>query len=235
MSSKTIIISNTEFDYDFGCRLLKLKYENCPFPELSDFWESITPATFSDIAKLDNIEERRVAMNCMGIERLIKEVEPTLVHKQTINKKTTYINHKGVLENKGFKDTYELYKVSGDKLSRGMQTNRWNKFDDVYYVKCKDTSTNRDYIIFVDLREVYNTNIDMEKVRDWSERDSIEKHVTAVQCIAWTIQTNISKGNIEKIVRQGDCILIKPKNNDRMVSIRHLTEKEYKELLVAES
>ena len=61
--------------------------------------------------------------------------------------------------------------------------------------------------------------------------------VNAIQCIAWTIQTNIAEGNIEKIIRQGDCILIKPKNmrSVGLVNDRHLTEKEYKELLVAES
>jgi hypothetical protein len=44
--------------------------------------------------------------------------------------------------------------------------------------------------------------------------------------------------NIEKIIRQGDCILIKPKNIELVTDnspVRHLTEEEYKYLLVAES
>jgi hypothetical protein len=47
--------------------------------------------------------------------------------------------------------------------------------------------------------------------------------------------TNIEVGGIEKIVRQGDCILIKPKKNCVFGRERHLTEKEYINLLVAES
>ena len=62
-----------------------------------------------------------------------------------------------------------------------------------------------------------------------------DKPLNAIQAIAWTIQTNIPEGGIEKIVRQGDCILIKPNTTERFRGERHLTEKEYKELLVAES
>jgi hypothetical protein len=67
------------------------------------------------------------------------------------------------------------------------------------------------------------------------ERD--KNKVKAIQAIAWTIQTNIEKGNIEKIVRQGDCVLIKPKNSElpTLDTPRHLTEEEYRKLMVAES
>jgi hypothetical protein len=42
-------------------------------------------------------------------------------------------------------------------------------------------------------------------------------------------------GNIETIVRQGDCILVKPTNDERLDLPRHLSGKEYLELLELES
>ncbi len=36
-----IIIENTRFDYNIGCRLLKTKYRNVPFKGLEDIWEDI--------------------------------------------------------------------------------------------------------------------------------------------------------------------------------------------------
>jgi hypothetical protein len=76
---------------------------------------------------------------------------------------------------------------------------------------------------------VYNTNNE----NSWNFEVS---KINALQCIAWTIQTNVPQGNIEKIIRQGDCILIKPKGKyTELNSPRHLTEQEYKTLLVAES
>ena len=36
-----IIIENTRFDYNIGCRLLKTKYRNTPFNGLEDIWEDI--------------------------------------------------------------------------------------------------------------------------------------------------------------------------------------------------
>jgi hypothetical protein len=96
-------------------------------------------------------------------------------------------------------------------------------------VKCKDTSTDREYFIWVDLNSVYRTNNE----NSWNFEKT---KVNAIQCVAWTIQTDIEEGNIEKIIRQGDCILIKPKSLTKGSGrVRHLTEKEYKELLVAES
>jgi acyl-CoA synthetase (AMP-forming)/AMP-acid ligase II len=99
-----------------------------------------------------------------------------------------------------------------------------------HFVKCKDTSTNREYLIWVNANEVWRTN---KTDNDYSFEI---KKVNATQAIAWTIQTNVPQGKIAKIIRQGDCILIKPKGKYEPLSTpRHLTEKEYKTLLVAES
>jgi hypothetical protein len=216
-----IIINNTEFDYDIACRILKAKGGEAPFEQLEDIWNDIDPITFKDIAKFENIEKRRIAINHLGTEKLLKEVEAKLLHTQTMNKTTTWINGEGKKETIRYKDTYELYMVSRTQLLGDKRT--WG--DDFYFVKCKDTSTDREYIIWVDGKEVCRTN------GGWS----IDERLTPISCIAWTIVTNIEKGGIEKIIRQGDCVMIKPKAEFVVGSERHLTEDEYRELLVNES
>lgn len=226
-----IIVENIPFDYDFGCRLLKLKYnDDCPFEELEDIWNDIKPLTFKEIAKLENLEQRRIGIVCLGLERLVKEVKPILINKKTLNKETTWVTESGELVTKKFKDTYELYKVEGKYFNENLTRNlSWQRTEDVYFVKCKDTSTDREYMIWVDVNSVYRTN----NIEDRWNVD-ISK-INAIQCIAWTIQTNVPIGKIEKIIRQGDCILIKPKNKAKVGNVRHLTEQEYTELLIAES
>jgi hypothetical protein len=224
-----IIIDNVKFDYNVGCRLLKLKYKDCPMGALSDIWEDIIPMTFKEIAKdIINLEQRRIAVGCLGLERLYDEVNPKLIKKETLKKNTTWVNSKGELETIKFNDTYELYKVDGKVWTEGVSLGSWERPDDVYFVKFKDTSTDRHYMIWVDNRSVYQTNN-----KDWFNRE--KSQITPTQAIAWTIQTNIVKGGIEKVVRQGDCVLIKKKENAEVGSVRHLTEQEYRELLVAES
>lgn len=222
-----IVVNNTEFNYDLGVRLLKLKNgDDCPFDELSDIWNDIIPLTFKEIAQLENLEQRRVGVNCLGLDRLVSEVNPTLINSETISKTTHWVNEDGSITEHKFDDTYELYCVKGDYFNEGLSN--WQKMSDSYYVKCKDTSTDRDYLIWVDLRDVYATNTD-------SRWDYQPNKVTAIQSIAWTIQTDIKKGGIKEILRQGDCILFKPKRNAEIGNVRHLTEKEYRSLMVAES
>jgi hypothetical protein len=224
-----IIVDNVKFDYNIGCRLLKLKHKDCPIDALSDIWDDIVPMTFKEIAEnIINLEQRRVAINCLGLDRLYDEVNPTLIKKQTITKQTTWVNSKGEIETLKFKDTYELYKVDGSMWTEGITLPTWQTPEDVYFVKFKDTSTDRHYMIWVDKRSVYQTNN-----KDWYDREKCQ--ITPIQAIAWTIQTNIIKGGIEKLVRQGDCVLIKKKENAEVGSVRHLTEQEYRLLLEAES
>jgi len=222
-----IIINNMKFPYDLGCRLLKLKHQTCPFEQLADIWDDIVPLSFKEIAQLPNLEQRRVGVLCLGLERLINEVKPKLISKETLKKSTMWVNENGELVEKKFNDTYELYEVSGEYFNKGLTG--WQKMDNSYFVKCKDTSTDRTYLLWVEPNSVYRTNNE----RGW---DFEINKVNAIQAIAWTIQTNVPQGNIKKIVRQGDCILIKPKGKyEPLSSPRHLTEKEYTKLLVAES
>ena len=227
-----IIINNVEFPFNEGCRLLKLKYDKCPMKEIEDFWEDIVPMNFKDIAvSFTNTEQRRVGILCLGLEKLVSEVNPRLIKSETIKKETTWVDENGVLQNHKFNDTYELYEVDGSIW--GENQRGWN-VRNVHYVKCKDTSTDRDYLIWVDAQSVYQVNND----RKWlSSDEDYGVQINAIQAIAWTIQTNVAKDNIEKIVRQGDCIMIKKKFPNEAIgdTLRHLTEVEYLELLVAES
>ena len=230
-----IVVENLKMGFDLGCRMLKLKYgDKCPMEQLEDFWDGIEPMTFTEIAKLENIEQRRVGITCMGIDRLMTEVEPTLLDSRTISKQTTWVNADGELETIDFEDTYEYFKVDEKHLNTGKE-NRWEKIEDTFFVKCKDTSTDRVYMIWVNPREVFNTNL-LQPLTWESPRYSEPTDVNAIQCIAWTIQTTIPQGEIEKIIRQGDCIMVKPNAGYTTLDTpRHLTENEYLELIVAES
>jgi hypothetical protein len=225
-----IVINNVEFPFDLGCRVLKLKYQDeCPMEQLEDFWDKVVPATFGDIAQLPNLEQRRVGILNLGMEAIIKEAKPTLLSSKTIKKTTTWVNEKGELVEHTFDDTYELFEVKGEVFSQNME-NSWRKMEDCHYVRCKDTSTDREYLIWVDLRSVYSTN---ELGSNW---DFDMSKINPIHCIAWTIQTDVPQGNIAKIVRQGDCVMIKPKGTyTPLDKPRHLTEKEYLKLVVAES
>ena len=227
-----IVISNVEFPFDLGCRVLKLKYkEECPMAQLEDFWNDISPASFGDIALLPNLEQRRVGIVHLGIDNIVKSVNPKLISRNEIKKTTTWVNEQGEIETHNFIDVYELYKVEGSVFSQGLE-NSWRNMEDCHYIRCKDTSTDREYLIWVDLQSVYRTN---DLGDNWSFSENLHK-INAIQCIAWTIQTNVPQGKIEKIIRQGDCIMIKPKKNYvPLDNARHLTEKEYRKLLVAES
>jgi hypothetical protein len=220
-----IIINNTEFEYDFACRMLKAKGGESPFEQLEDIWDDIKPITFKEIAKLENIEQRRIAINHLGTEKLLEEVKGKLIDKQTLNKTTTWINSEGEEETISYKDTYELYQVPRTALLG--DTANWGA--DFYYVKCKDTSTDREYIIWVDGSSVVRTN------GSWCNDKDIPQHINAIMSIAWTITTNIEVGGIEKIARQGDCVMIKPNKEYETTRERHLTEDEYRTLIVAES
>lgn len=154
--------------------------------------------------------------------------------REGISKSTTWVSPNGELIQKSFNDIYELYEVEGSKLSEGREGNGWQKIDDVYFVKFKDTSTDREYMIWVDARSVWRTNKGIEYAptpSNWGEA------IRPIQAIAWTFTTNVPEGQIEKMVRQGDCLLVKKKEGeyDLLNTARHITEHEYRNLLTLES
>lgn len=224
-----IVISNQTFDYNLGVRLLRAKHRECPdWIDLQDIWEEINPMTFKEVVKtFKNVEERRIAIGCIGIESITEEINPVLVKSETLKKQTTWVQPDGELVTKSFDDTYELYKVRREDLLEG--TERTWGLDDVYYLKFKDTSTDREYMLWIDRDSVARVNNKQHRISS-DTRDNI----TPIDCVAWTIQTDVPEGEIKRIIRQGDCILIEPKS-DEVGSIRHITRKEYLELLVLES
>lgn len=230
-----IVIENVKFNFDLGCRLLKLKHEHSPYEQLNDIWDDIQPLTFQEIASLENLEERRVAIICMGLDRLVKDIKPKLLDKQSITKVTNFIDKNGNLVKENYIDTYELYEVKGESFGKSERS--WQRMENCHFVKFKDTSTDREYMIWVDLRSVAETNFRENDKGYFYYSDEIKKKINAIQCIAWTMQTNVAKGNIQEIIRQGDCILVKPIDDKKplLENERHLTEKEYRKLLIAES
>ncbi len=231
-----IIIQNQTFSYDTGCALLKMKYGDTPFPGLEDIWDDIQPITFKDILSrgdIQNVEQRRVAINCLGTDKFLQEVKSEIISSESISKTTTWVNSQGELETKEFVDTYELHIISQHSWAIGDQG------EDLYFIKCKDTSTDREYMIWIDPTSVCETN------NLWWGRfyESVkDKKITAIDCIAWTIQVPIAKDYIKEIIRQGDCILVKPKrgykvnrDSDGDLLWRSLTGKEYIQYLSAES
>ncbi len=162
-------------------------------------------------------------------QKIANEVTNTIL--SNISKETFWVGENGDRIKKIFEDTYELYEVKGNVWGEGAEFG-WRRPDNVHFVKCKDTSTDREYFIWVDAQSVYRTN---NKDKWLSSSENFGEKITPIQAIAWTIQTDIKEGGIEKIVRQGDCVLIKKKKKCESGSVRHLTEKEYRKLLVAES
>ena len=180
--------------------------------------------TFNEILNLVNLEERRVALDCFGIQNLINSVKAIRVDKQTLTKKANYIDQNGKLITSSYTDTYELFKIDKALLNpkENKSTRGWrSEIDEVHFVKCSCTSTGRIYLLWVDAQGVKNAN-------GWDSK------INAISAIAWTIQTQVPQGKIEKIIRQGDCIFVKPTTTDECRT-RHITEEEYRTLMVAES
>lgn len=224
-----IIVDNVEFPFNEGCKLLKLKHGSnteSPFKEIEDFWNEIEPLTFKEIiTTFNNLEQRRIALSYLGLENLSKEINSELVSTETISKQTTWVNKDGVTETIKFEDKYELYSVDPHELGAPQQQQQY------HYLKFKDTSTDREYLLWVDCRNIIKMKSE-EKNKDTHYR---QIDVDAIDAIAWTIQTNLKKGDIEKIIRQGDCILLKRKKGAKTDVVRHLTSEEYRSLLVLES
>ena len=244
-----IIIDNVPFEFDLACKVLKLKGGDSPFEELNSFWNEIVPIDFAEISLLPNLEQRRIAIKYLGIDDIVSQVNPQLISEETISKETTWINESGVEETIKFDDTYRLFSVNENVLLKGKneEVNKYNTSKQ-YFVKFKDTSTDREYMIWVDIASVYNTNHNKQLNRWNTEKAFEEGDITAIDCIAWTIKTTLPTGNIETIIRQGDCVLLKPKSAksfkalvdsgvevNEKIKERHLTSKEYRELLKFES
>jgi hypothetical protein len=50
-----------------------LKHETCPYPQLEEIWNDIVPLSFKEIAKFENLEQRRIGIVCLGLDRLVND------------------------------------------------------------------------------------------------------------------------------------------------------------------
>ena len=217
-----VVIDSQTFNPEIGAKICKLKYKDSPdkFIEIFGFdYNTIEDISASEILSLDNVEQRRIGLKYFTVERFFAEYKFDLIDTKTLDKKTTWVDDNGNLIEKSYKDTYKLYK------SKNPISFRSRIEDSLYVLKFKDTSTDREYLLWVDGDSVRITN-DLE----------MNMEINATQAIAWSFLTTILEDEIKKIVRQGDCVLFMPNENfTEYCSPRHLKEKEYLTLLCEES
>jgi hypothetical protein len=240
-----VFINGMNFNGETGMRLLKLQHTTCPYPEWQEAWDSVEPLRFRDITRLfKDHDRRRMAIRSLGIDRLIPDIETTLVKAETMEKITSWVDTDGNTHTRHFTGTYSLHRVRWDTLFSDAGDTRIDKTrphhpcsSDLYFVKFRDTTTDREYINWVNLRDVHFTNhpdITRDMVSALSQA-RIEKMSSPINAIAWTIETTLAKGSIEAIIRQGNCILVRPVNEPVIVAPRRLTGEEYRTLLRVES
>lgn len=231
-------IEMCRFDFDTGIKVVKAKHKGSfesflkaspHFPEeaeamLREAWDKSGEITVTEALSIQNLESRRLCFKYIGIEKIFNELKPELVDDQTIEK-STRVNKEGKLES--FMDRYQLYKVKGEKLT-GDTDRSFRRAQDFYILRCKCTSTDREYLIYVP--EIWDSRNSFGR-----ERRSVSKP-DAIDAVAWTIQVELPAGQIDKIIRAGDCIMVKPKSEKyEKCQLRHLSKKEYLEKVVMES
>lgn len=234
----TMIIDNVPFDTNNGIRISKMKAKGGDCPEFlkatfGDMWQDVKPLSFLEVCQLENVEQRRIAFRQMDPDVFMQYAKH--LRSATIAKKTTWVKDDGTLEEATFEDTYELYAVSARALNM-------SSAGTYYLLRMKDTSTDRYYHIWVDLRDAYGVNgyhQDNTGILLIEEVERDYPSVSPIDAVAWTIRTTVPEGSIDYIIRQGDCILVKPvdgwhKGHYRQ-TMRALTGTEYRTLLRYES
>jgi len=218
-----INISGVLFDGEVGKRLLKLKYENCPFSELEKEWDDIEVGTLASLGlELKNSEQRRVAFQYFDMDRIARETPAELVSRETIVKKTSWLMPDGSLQEQTYEEVYCLYSIHKEILGVPHSLNDDDPF--LYYAKFSDPFTDREHLLWVDGKSVAGTNGLLD------DDGKLTSKINAIQAIAWTITTDIEEGGIDCIVRQGDCTLLKRNERASKYFKRHLTEYEYRTL-----
>jgi hypothetical protein len=240
-SEQEYIVSNrTGFTLSEALSLWKAKYEDIKdlkkdmiiHESLEDFgnfieemWADIKPATVQQALAKENAEERRVYFDCIGIQKLFKELEPMLLDRQVLIKKRTKWDDKGDPVEYEFEDVYELYEIDGWKL---FDKDQWGRSPNpVYAVRCWCTTTNREYWLYV--------NEEAATGERWF-RPNEKTTYDAVRAIAWTIRVDVGEDQIEKLYRQGDIIVAKLKEGATPIGhFRHLTKEAYLEKMYSET
>jgi len=241
-SKQEYIVSNrTGFTLSEALSLWKAKYSDIKdlkkemiiHESLEDFgnfieemWDSINPATVQEALAKENAEERRVYFDCIGVQELFKQLEPTLRDRQVITKKRTKWDDEGNDVVYEFEDVYELYEINGSKM---FETDRWGRTpNSVFAVRCWCTTTNREYWLYVPREAALGSN--------WWNDDDERNKPDAIRAIAWTIRVDVGEDQIEKLYRQGDIIVAKLKEGATPIGhFRHLTKEAYLEKMYSET
>lgn len=238
LKMKSFYLDNVEFEVDEVLSLLKKAQTHsektigdaCPEEfrdEIIKRYREITPMTANDVLSFSNAEQRMVAIKHFGMEDLLNNFKHEVIDKQTLKK----VNHRWKVGESGLtpyteeiEDTYELIKVQ----MRG--TRRWGNevVVDIYGIRCKCTTTGREYFIYSPPKK--------EASNSWSND---EVHYTdVIEAIAATLETNVRPEAAEYFMRQGDVVLAvikKGYENNWKGSKRTLTVDEYKTKLYSET
>lgn len=124
---------------------------------LQELWDKLEPFTIKEVFQTyqSNSEKLMVLLSLFDPEDVIKDLDAVLIDKQTVTKTQVIDKVKGLTnipkeqissvklsdithEEFTYDDTYELYKVKAKTI---------NAPDDVFYVKCKDTFSDRVYYL----------------------------------------------------------------------------------------
>lgn len=193
-------------------------------------WDSLTPFTFQECLKRDNVEQRRVLFSCLNPASYFTQIQNDLqlVDREVLIKQ----NQKWDKNNKPYtetiEDVYELYSIPYGLLMKVKR--EWSDPENIYLVRCWCTSTKREYWLFVGEQAFRQYDY---KIRDYTHSKK------AIDAIAWTFRIGIKWEAVKNIKRQGDLLVVEAVDptvkilpNDRWY---HLTAAQYKEKLVAES
>jgi hypothetical protein len=180
---------------------------------MDSIWDSILDFTVQDAFKEPNLEIRRLYFKAIGIEKIFAELNPKRVDKQALKLRNRQWDVEGNELIVDIDDTYELYKIDGDKLFPEEKSSWRTANATIYAVRCWCTTTGREYWIYVP-RHVGEKN-------------------DAIEAIAWTARLCIE--NPEYIYRQGDIFIAKASEKSVQCNPYNLDKNEYLKLLKAQS
>ena len=196
---------------------------------VQEMWEDIIPLTVEEAFSEKNAETRRIYFDCLGVERIFKAAKPVLLDRQVIKKKRHRWDDKNDPWLHEFEDEYNLYSIDPVNLFATSDMSKWQlergATSKYIAVRCKCTSTQREYWIYVPEE---NT---LTKGNIWDKKS--EKKYDAIQAIAWTIRIDIT--NPERIYRQGDIIVAKESAESEVVKAYHLSKEQYLQLMYSET
>jgi hypothetical protein len=205
-------------------RTLRGNYDGTEFNDYFDVvraaWDDAAVLTVEQAFTTKNIEHRRVIFNAIGVENLMASLKPTLVDRQTITRDNLVFDKDGKSRTETLVDTYELYQIDGERLFEGTEAaERWRFQRDrnIYAVKCKDASTDREYWIYV--------------------TDEAARGKDALEAIAWTYMLK-SGTKTNEVYRQGEVIIAKHGNTEEpnhWGRVYHMNKEEYLTKIKAQS